>query len=293
MENTIKRVAAIHDLSGFGRSSLTTIIPTLSTMGVQVCPLPTAILSNHTGGFETFSYVDLTDSMEDYIRHWKNIGIDFDCIYSGFLGSGRQIDIVSQFIDDFRNDHCLVVVDPVMGDNGHLYASFTPDFIPLMRKLVAKADIITPNLTEAAFLLEQKEVPSSITKEKALTWLHKLSELGPKMVVITSVPDSEDPTRTCVMAYDKESNTVWKLGCKYIPASYPGTGDTFASVMVGSLLNGDSLPVALDQAVQFISQCIKASIGFNYPKRNGILLERELDFLRSRPRISDFEILSC
>lgn len=293
MENIIKRVAAIHDLSGFGRSSLTTIIPTLSTMGIQVCPLPTAILSNHTGGFETFSYVDLTDSMEDYIRHWKHIGMEFDCIYSGFLGSGKQIDIVSRFIDDFRRPDSLVVVDPVMGDNGHLYASFTPDFIPLMRKLVGKADIITPNLTEAAFLLGIEEVPQSITKKEALVWLRKLAALGPKMVVITSVPDCEDPTRTGVMAYEQETNAVWKMSSKYIPVSYPGTGDTFSSVMIGSLLQGDSLPVALDRAVQFISQCIKASIGFHYPKRDGILLERELDFLRARHKISDFEILSC
>ncbi len=293
MENTIKRVAAIHDLSGFGRSSLTTIIPTLSTMGIQVCPLPTAILSNHTGGFETFSYVDLTDSMEDYINHWKHIGINFDCIYSGFLGSGRQIDIVSQFIDDFHEDRTLVVVDPVMGDNGHLYASFTPDFIPLMRKLVAKAHIITPNLTEAAFLLGMKEVPQTITKEETIVWLKQLAKLGPKMVVITSVPDSEDPTLTGVMAYEQESNTIWKISYKYIPASYPGTGDTFASVMIGSLLQGESFPVALDRAAQFISQCIKASIGCHYPKREGILLERELEFLRNRPQISDFEMISC
>lgn len=120
MKHSVKRVAAIHDLSGFGRASLTAIIPILSSMGVQVCPLPTAILSNHTGGFDTFSFVDFTDHMQDYIDHWKELKIDFDCIYSGFLGSERQIEIVSGFIDDFGTKDNMVVIDPVLGDNGNL-----------------------------------------------------------------------------------------------------------------------------------------------------------------------------
>ena len=293
----IKKVAAIHDLSGYGRASLTAIIPTLSTMGVQVCPLPTAILSNHTGGFDTFSYVDLTDSMEDYIDHWKKIGIDFDCIYSGFLGSHRQIDIVSNFIKDFRRDgtngtpKTLVVVDPVMGDNGKFYASFNWDFVPYMRQLVSKADVITPNFTEAALLLGLKECPKSVSRDEIKGWLKKLSEMGPDIVVITSVPDKENPDKTDVVAYDKAADVCWKLSCHYIPASYPGTGDTFTSVMIGCLLQGESIPVALDRAIQFISQCIKASYGFDYPKRNGVLLERELGILRTRPLISDYDIL--
>ena len=144
VNGVIKKVAAIHDMSGFGRSSLTAIIPTLSTMGVQVCPLPTAILSNHTGGFEKYSYVDLTDTMQDYIDMWKELGLEFDCIYSGFLGSTKQIQIVSDFIDYFGSEKNLVVVDPVMGDNGALYSAYTDAIIPAMKKLVTKADMITP-----------------------------------------------------------------------------------------------------------------------------------------------------
>lgn len=291
MKPTIQKVAAIHDLSGYGRASLTAIIPTLSAMGVQVCPLPTAILSNHTGGFPSFSYVDLTDSMEDYIAHWKKIGMEFECIYSGYLGSDRQIDIVSRFIDDFRRDNTLVVVDPVMGDDGNFYATFDWDFVPKMRKLISKADVITPNFTEAAFLLGRKECPAHISREELMDWLRQLANMGPRMVVITSVPDSEDTARTDVVAYNREDDAFWKLGCRYIPASYPGTGDAFTSVMIGSLLRGESLPVALDWAVQFISQCIKASYGFDYPRRDGVLLERELGFLRTRPPISDYEVL--
>lgn len=291
MYNTVKKVAAIHDLSGYGRASLTAIIPTLSAMGIQVCPLPTAILSNHMGGFNSCSYLDLTDNMEQYIDAWKNNGIYFDCIYSGFLGSERQIDIVSKFIDDFKSEDTLVVVDPVMADGGKLYKSFDWSFVPLMKKLVAKADIITPNFTEASFLLDLKECPKCITKNELKVWLKKLSDLGPKTVVITSVPNDENDAYTNVVAYNSKDNSYWKLSCKYIPAYYPGTGDTFTSVMVGCILQGESLPVALDKAMQFISQCIKSSYGFDYPKRNGVLLERELDFLRTCTMISDYEVL--
>ena len=291
MFGTIKKVAAIHDLSGFGRSSLTAIIPTLSTMGIQVCPVPTAILSNHTGGFEHYSYVDLTDSMEEYIEQWKKLGLEFECIYSGFLGSTKQIEIVSDFIDHFGNDENLVVVDPVMGDNGELYSSFTTEIIPEMRKLVEKADLITPNFTEAAFLLGIDECPKELSDEEAKKWLKDLSDMGPEIVVITSAPDAENKENTNVVAYDKENDMFWKVGCRYIPAAYPGTGDTFTSVVIGSLLQGDSLPVALDRGTQFISQCIKASYGFNYPKRNGVLLEKELDILNMPVLISGYEML--
>ena len=291
MYGTIKKVAAIHDLSGFGRASLTAIIPTLSSMGIQVCPCPTAILSNHTGGFPTYSYVDLTDSMTDFIDKWKELGLTFDCIYSGFLGSTKQINIVSDFIDHFKKEDTLVVVDPVMGDNGKLYSSFSPDIIPEMKRLVAKADLITPNFTESCFLLGLDECPEKLTDEELKSWLLKLSELGPEIVVITSVPDQKNKDNTCVAAYDKVNNIFWKVGCKYIPAAYPGTGDTFASVLIGSLLQGDSLPVSLDRAVQFISQCIKASYGFNYPKRNGVLLEKNLSLLNMPVLISGYEML--
>lgn len=136
-------------------------------MGVQVCPLPTAILSNHTGGFETFSYVDFTDYMQDYIDGWKKLNLDFDCIYSGFLGSERQIQIISDFIDDFGTEDNMVVVDPVLGDNGTLYSTMTQDHVSKMSRLVEKADIITPNFTEVSLLLgEPYEEKSQIIRSK-------------------------------------------------------------------------------------------------------------------------------
>ena len=152
MKSPVKRVAAIHDLSGFGRASLTVVIPILSTMGVQVCPLPTAVLSTHSK-FEDFHFIDLTGEMSDYIRHWKQLGISFDAVYSGFLGSPRQIDIVTDFIDHFSQQDQLVIVDPVLGDNGALYGPLNKDMVTEMQSLIKQADIITPNITEASLLL--------------------------------------------------------------------------------------------------------------------------------------------
>ena len=290
MYASVKKVAAIHDLSGYGRASLTAIIPTLSAMGIQVCPVPTAILSNHTGGFEEYSYVDLTDSMPEYINQWKKLHLSFDAIYSGFLGSPKQIAIVSDFIEYFGNDNNLTVVDPVMGDDGKLYSAFDSSIIPQMQELIKKADLITPNYTECCFLLGE-EGNANFNDDIARQYLKRLSDFGPRIVIITSAPDKRNPENTNVLAYDKENNMFWKIACKYIPAAYPGTGDTFTSVVIGSLLQNDSLPVALDRGVQFISQCIKASYGFNYPKRDGVLLEKELGILNMPVLISGYEML--
>lgn len=290
MKNPVKRVAAIHDLSGFGRASLTSIIPILSSMGVQVCPLPTAVLSSNTGWFKEFSFVDLTDSMKDYINHWKKINMEFDCIYSGFLGSAKQVDIILDFIKHFKTSSNIVVVDPVMGDDGRLYPTISKEIVEKMRNLVKKADIITPNLTEAMCLLEKPYV-KNISESEIKDVLIKLSDLGPEVVVITSVPDIEKPENINVFAYDKKSNKFWKVGCKYIPAEFPGTGDTFTSVLIGSLLQGDSLPIALDRCVQFITLGIRESVGFTYPRGEGILLEKVLDTLKIPMVNSTYELL--
>ena len=144
--NKVKKVVAVHDLSGVGRVSLTIVIPILSSMGFQVCPLPTAVLSSHTQ-YPSFSFLDLTEEMPKIISEWKKLGMQFDAFYTGYLGSPLQIQIVSDFIDDFRQPESLVVVDPVLGDNGKLYANFHDSMIKEMRQLITKADVITPNLT--------------------------------------------------------------------------------------------------------------------------------------------------
>lgn len=293
MHNLVRKVAAIHDLSGYGRASLTTIIPILSNMKVQVCPVPTAILSTHTGGFEGYSFIDLTDYMQEHISHWKRLNLEFDCIYSGFLGSPKQIEIVADFIDYFGEKAEFVVVDPVMGDNGKLYQTMGEDMVNGMRNLIKKADIITPNFTEVMYLLG-RDYKEDITEEKVKEYLKELAQMGPKIVIATSVPDtssSELDKKTSVVAYDRENDVFWRVSCKYIPASYPGTGDAYTSVVIGSLLQGDSLPIAIERGVQFITQCIMASYGFKYPSKEGVLLEKMLDVLKIPMIATNYEML--
>lgn len=290
MRHPVPRVAAIHDLSGFGRASLTAIIPILSAMGIQVCPVPTAILSTHTGGFQNYVFIDLTDQLEKYMRHWKELNITLDCFYTGFLGSPRQIDIISYLLDEFSEQEPLVVIDPVMGDNGTLYQTMGPEMVEKMKVFIKHADIITPNFTEAALLLD-KPYRERITENEIKEWLFRLSDMGPKTVIITSVPDEQSKKYTYVVAYDREDHRYWKVKCDYIPAFFPGTGDAFTSVIVGSILQGDSLPLALDRAVQFITLGIRSSYGYRYPEREGILLERVLDNLKAPITVSSHEII--
>ncbi|MGO5426387.1 pyridoxamine kinase [Fusobacterium mortiferum] len=293
MESLVKKVAAIHDLSGYGRASLTTIIPILSNMKVQVCPVPTAILSTHTGGFEGYSFIDLTDYMQEHIAHWKRLDLEFDCIYSGFLGSPKQIEIVADFIDYFGKKSKFIVVDPVMGDNGKLYSTMDNEMVVGMRNLIKKADIITPNFTEVMYLLG-KEYDKNIDIEKVKEYLKELSNMGPKIVIATSVLEIEEnkmDKKTSVVAYDRENDVFWRVSCRYIPASYPGTGDAYTSVVIGSLLQGDSLPMAIERGVQFITQCIMASYGFKYPKKEGVLLEKMLDVLKMPMIATNYEML--
>lgn len=289
MKRSVSRVAAIHDLSGFGRSSLAVVIPILSTMGIQVCSLPTAVLSTHTD-FEGYCFIDLTEYMEKFIDHWQKLNVDFDCIYSGFLGSPRQINIITKFIDNFSANKPLVVIDPVMGDNGRLYDTMNQEMVEKMKVFISKADLITPNFTEAASLLNEP-YKLDISENEVKEWLVRLSQMGPRIAIITSVPPSSDGKTTNVLAYNQEDGRFWKVSCVYIPAHFPGTGDVFTSVIVGSLLQGDSLPIALDRGVQFITAAIRASYGYKYPEREGVLLERVLDNLKLPVLTSSYELL--
>ena len=287
--NNVKKIAAIHDLSGIGRVSLTVVIPILSSMGFQVCPLPTAVLSSHTQ-YPQFSFHDLTDEMPIIIDQWKKLGASFDAIYTGYLGSPRQIHIVSDFIDDFRKKDTLVMIDPVLGDNGKLYTNFDNNMILEMRKLIGKADVITPNMTELFYLLD-KPYKTNNSDEELKEYLYQLSEKGPEIVIITSVPVENDPQKTSVYAYNRKGNKYWKVTCSYLPAHYPGTGDTFTSVITGSIMQGDSLPIALDRATQFILQGIRATFGYEYDNRDGILLEKVLHNLNMPIQNSSYELI--
>ena len=272
----VLRVAAIHDLSGFGRASLTIAIPVLATMGIQVCPLPTAVLSSQTSGMEGFTFLDLTEQMGPIMDHWATLGLRFDAVYSGFLGSPEQSGLAGRCIREFRAPCGLAVVDPVLGDNGRLDPTQTPEMVEAMRTLVGQADIITPNLTEAAFLLGE-DFRVDISPDGLKDQLRALSSMGPSAVVITSAP-STDRTQMSTVAYD--GRRFWKVDIPYMDAFYPGTGDAFASVLTGSLLQGDSLPVAVDRAAHFVLLGIQTTYGYDMPQRDGVLLERTLPSLR-------------
>lgn len=290
LQSPVKQIAAIQDLSGYGRTSLSVVIPILSTMGVKVCPLPTAVLSSHSR-FKGYHFTDLTDQMQPIIDHWRQLGVAFDAVYSGFLGSHKQICIVRQLIDTFTNENQLVVVDPVLGDNGTLYAPFNEKMVSGMRSLIQKANVITPNLTEM-FLLLDKPFHADAGEDEIKREILQLSESGPDIVVVTSVPDQAhgDGDHYSVIAYNKNDSRYWKVPIDYIPAEFPGTGDCFTSVLTGSLMQGDSLPIALDRAVHFVSYGVRATYGYNYDPKQGILLERVLNRLNFPMPVSSYEV---
>ena len=286
--NRPKRIAAIHDLSGFGRCSLTVILPVLSAMGLQVCPIPTAVLSAHTGGLGDVAMRDLTDYLPAALEHYQRINIDFECIYSGFLGSVAQIDHCLDFFASFSS--ALTVVDPVMGDHGKSYRTVSSEMCSRMHELVAVADIITPNLTEVSILLNEPYLKAPLTRSEAKSRLVRLAELGPKMVVITGVSLASGE-KIANIGYDRERSAFWCIPGEYISASYPGTGDLFAAILTGALLSDDSLPLAMDRATQFTGSAIKTTFSYGTDPRHGVMLERLLERLTHREVLSSYQPL--
>lgn len=284
MYSRTAKVAAIHDLSGVGRCSLSVILPTLSAQGIQVCPVPTAILSAHTGGFGEVVLRDLTDYISPALEHYKRLNYEFDCVYSGFLASTEQIDHCLEFFEYYKD--ALKVVDPVMADNGKPYKTCTHELCSRMGELAAIADIITPNITEAAILLRENPVQPDTAMQKIKSYLVRLSELGPKIVVITSVFSDG---KAYNVGYDREHSKFWRIPYNMINARYPGTGDVFASVLTGSILRGDSLPIAMNRATAFLERAIKTTYSYSTDTREGIMLESCLDFLITNPTLCDYE----
>lgn len=292
MKNPLPRVAAIHDICGYGRCSLTVAIPVLSAMGFEVCPLPTAVLSTHTL-FPDFVIMDMTDELPKIIDHWKKMELTFDGIYSGFLGSARQVDMVADFINHFQTPETIVVVDPVMADHGKLYPTMPPEMVGEMRKLAAISKVITPNLTEAAFMLDRL-TPEVISEREAKDWLKALTDLGPEMAVITSAPMASRPNASTVIGYDRVDQRFWITERPFVPTQYHGTGDVFASVLTGSLMQGDSLPVAMDRSAQFVATTIRATFGYRENElghHHEILLERALNTLTTPVKNTFYELL--
>lgn len=274
-----KRVAAIHDLSGFGKCSLTVALPILSAAGIETSALPTAFLSTHTGGIRGYTYRDLTADMRPVMQHWKSLDIRFDAIYTGYLGSFEQLDIVKEFFDIFRTKDSLILVDPVMGDNGELYTNFTHEFAAGMRSLCQKADIIVPNLTEASLLLDEPFCPGPYTASYIESILLKLSKLGPKKIVLTGVFFNDDELGAAT--YDQATNTTDYVFTQKIPGYYHGTGDVFASALLAALLNDFSLIESAAIAVNFTTDSIRRTYIAKTDYRFGVNFEQSFpDFLK-------------
>ncbi len=271
-----KKVLAIHDISCLGRCSLTAAIPIISVAGVEVVPLPTAVLSTHTGGFTHFTFRDLTEDMTAITKHWKMLGYQFDIIYTGYLGSLEQVDIVKNIIQNFKKDDTLVVVDPVMADAGMYYSMITPDFAIGMRELCEMADIITPNLTEAAFLLD-REYKENYTKTETEEILRALSALGPDKIVLSGV--SADDHTIGAAAYDHVTDSVSYAIAEKMGGFYHGTGDTFASALIAALAKDFSVNEATDIAVKYTLACIKRTYAEGTDTRFGVDIENELPAL--------------
>ena len=261
------RVAAIHDLSCFGRCSLTIALPVLSAMGCQCCPLPTALLSAHTG-FTGGSFLDLTEEMQRIADHWARIDIHFDGIYSGFLGSAAQIGTVRQFITRFRGTG-LVVIDPVLGDHGQAYRTCTPELCNGMRRLAESADIITPNLTEASLLLEQSyETIQAIDPAETV---RRLSLEGRRSVVLTGYSTGDG--QTGALCFDRADGSIQAVQVQRVPRDFSGTGDLFTSVLTGAMVKGVPLIQAAQAAADFVQSCAARTLAAGNTDGEGVDFE--------------------
>ena len=267
----LKRVAAIHDISGVGKCSLTVALPIISAAGVECSVMPTAVLSTHTGGFEDFTFRDLTEDMLPIAEHWKKEDIKFDAFYSGYLGSLAQIDIVSDIFEMFRTPETLVMVDPVMADDGKLYSLFTMDHVKGMAKLCSYADVIVPNRTEAAFMLGQEYKGGPMTEEEVGDLLRALGGLGAKKVVLTGVFFGDDDLGAA--CYDAKTGQIDYVMGQRIEGLYHGSGDVFASLLLGALMRGVNLIDATKIAVEYTCRSIKLTAADGTGSRMGVRFE--------------------
>lgn len=274
---TTPRVAAIHDLSGFGRCSMTVVSPVLSAMGVQCSPILTAYLSTHTGGFEGYVSVDLTEQMEGTIAHWRRLGLTFDGVYTGFMASPRQIELSALAMDTLKRQGGIAVADPVMGDHGRRYATYTDEMCAAMGSLCNHADVITPNLTEAAFLLGVDYGSLTGDGAEGLELARALSADGRRSVVLTGV--SGGPGQVGAACYDRRTGMTGLAMAERVEGEYHGTGDIFASVLTGALVKGAELTDAAAWAARFVSACARRTLVQDYPRREGVDFEPLLGLL--------------
>ncbi|WP_286080607.1 pyridoxamine kinase [Parablautia intestinalis] len=275
VQGSQKKIAAINDLTGYGRCALTVSMPVISHMKIQCCPVPTSILSNHTG-YEEYFFDDYTGRLPAYLRMWKKLGLEFDGIMSGFLGSKEQIGIVEEFIRQFRKKNTIVVVDPVMGDHGKIAGTYTEEMCHEMRKLVSYADIITPNLTEACKLTDTPYRESGWKMAELFELTGKLRAMGPEKVVITGIPQGK-----FIANYMNQENEEPMLLRTFREGTERcGTGDLFASIIAADAVNGVSFVSSVRKASLFVKKCMIKSMEMGIDRKNGVCFEEILHLLK-------------
>ncbi len=268
--NHQKKIAVINDFCGFGRCSISVSLPIISAMKIQCCPLPTSIFSNHTG-YESFYYTDYTKHMEAYFKEWKKLDLRFEGILTGFLGSPEQIGIVRRFLQEFRESNTITVIDPVMGDNGKLYPTYSDGLAKQMITLVPYADILTPNLTEACILTET-EYRSDMGEDELNKMCEALCEMGARSVIISGLQRGED-LENFVFEQGKEPQIIreHKVGsCR------AGTGDVFSSIIAADAVNGLDIAEAVRHASSFIAKVLRRTDEMALPQTDGICFEEFL-----------------
>ncbi len=270
IHNNQKKIAVINDFSGFGRCSIAVALPIISVMKLQCCPLPTSIFSNHTG-FDSFFFDDYTASMERYMEEWRKLDLSFEGICTGFLGSKEQIAIVNHFFEIFKKENTVVLIDPVMGDYGKPYPTYTYEMCQEMKKLVRHADILTPNLTEACILTDTPYKEKWRVKE-LLSMADYLSDQGPEKIVITGITQGSFIANFC---YERgEVPTMIKT--HRVGHSRSGTGDIFSSIVAADAVNGVEFSASVKKACRFIKKCIERSVEMKLPLTDGVCFEEFL-----------------
>lgn len=271
--NNQKKIALINDFTGFGRCSIAVALPVISMLKVQCCPLPTSIFSNHTG-FESFFFDDYTDKMRAYMEEWKKLDLHFNGICSGFLGSKEQIRIVEDFFREFRTEETLIIVDPVMGDYGKTYSTYTPDMCREMKKLVAYADILTPNVTEACILTDSPYLEKFRMRDYQ-RMAEQLSDRGPSKIVITGILQGDFIANYC---YERGKDPKIQRSHK-IGTQRSGTGDIFTAIIAADAVNQVPFPESVRKASHFVKRCIQRSIDLEIPLTDGVCFEEVLHTL--------------
>lgn len=274
----MKRIVTIQDISCVGKCSLTVALPIISAMGVETAVIPTAVLSTHTM-FSEFTFADLTDQINPIMKHWKKENIDFDAIYTGYLGSFEQIHLSAAFMDTFKKDTTKIFIDPVMADNGSLYPGFDMNFAREMAKLCGKADVIVPNITEAALMTDMPYCETQ-NDDYLMELLNKLADLGAKYVVLTGY--SPAPDRVGVISLDTTTGKIFRYDTERHPRNYHGTGDVFTSTLVGAAMNGKSMEEALKIACDYTAKVIGTTIADPTSRFYGVNFESEIPYLLER-----------